>query len=347
MTHWRWLVSPLVAASLIALCPVAPEAQQVVVRGAPAREVELLDLDAPVDVVSPLGVDAALCALRPALSSAAARQVAIAREDVCADDSPDVHASLWVPVATPLSTALQSALSARAELHRGVPPFNAPIATWLHAHDVPPVVVPGPLGLSSVSAVHSEHGWQVDVEDAGPPRSFFGRGHMTQERFVRTNYALSDRTAGCVRTLLRTDGGGFVVLANARGGAAEAARCVEGPVSTLDPGNVEALVPKLELRTGRELGGPLQRLGVTDLFDGRTNPMPQLAPHTAFNAVIQSVALHLDEHGISVEASTIIAMTLSPPHVSRQIVYDHPFVMRVVDRSGATVALGWIGDLGT
>ncbi|MGD1067935.1 MAG: serpin family protein [Vulcanimicrobiaceae bacterium] len=334
-------------ASLLALGPLGLDAQQVIARGAPAREVELLDLAVPVAVVSPLGLDAALCALRPALSAGAARQISAAREDVCADDERDVHASLWVPKATPLSESLATALRTRAELHQGMPPFNAPIAAWLHDHDVPPIQVPAPIALAAVSAVHYEHGWQIDITAATARPPFVGRTRTTSPHYLGTSQAQTDNTAGCERTLLRTEGGGFVILTDARRDVRASAACVERPVTTIDPGPVSVLVPTLDLHSGSGLTAPLEHLGVADLFNGGANPMPKLAPHAAFGLVLQSVALRLDEHGISVKASTVFAIKMSiPQRPRREIVFDHPFVMRVVDGHGGTVALASIGDVG-
>jgi len=62
---------------------------------------------------------------------------------------------------------------------------------------------------------------------------------------------------------------------------------------------------------------------------------------------LQGVDFRIDEKGISVRASTIADFSLSAgPRPRDRLILDHPFLLRVVNRSGDTVAIAYVGDLG-
>jgi hypothetical protein len=289
----------------------------------------------------------AICSIGPGMSDRSRREVEVVFGNVCDHARGDVAASVWLPQALGLSPGVERAISSQAELHRGQPPFNAPILKWLRAHDVPLLDPHGPVEFASVSAVHYERDWRLPFRSESTKRAFFGRRHVTTTAFIRGRNGWADDSAGCRRVVILTTEHGFVVLADAGKDPEIAARCIVRPLAPPSRTPVDASIPKLSLTSTTDLRGRLERLGVRMIFDETADPFPRLLPNHGLSEILQGVDLRLDEKGISVRASTIADVALSPgPKPKFRMIFDHPFLLRVVDPAGDTVALGYIGDLG-
>jgi serine protease inhibitor len=136
-----------------------------------------------------------------------------------------------------------------------------------------------------------------------------------------------------------------VVLAESGRDAAGSLRCLERPLVRQAAYNVTVVVPKLTVESTHALTKQLSAIGIGAIFNAATDSFPEIAPHQGVSEVIQGTVLGLDEFGISVRASTTADISLSNGHPIGKIVFDHPFVVRVVDETGGTVALAAIDDL--
>jgi hypothetical protein len=245
-----------------------------------------------------------------------------------------------------IQPALEKRLRARAELHRGAAPLNGEIRDWLRAQGVPAIVPGSPIVFAAASAVHETQTWIFPFHAERKPRRFFGRRRSQYLPFIHGKGYSDDEVVGCSRVVIPTREGGYAMLASAQPSAAAALRCLTNPVSRPLLESVEIIVPRLRLSTGAEFSRRLQHIGIRALFDGVSDPFPTLIPRTGLSDIVQGIDLQFDETGVSVKAGTVMDIALSTgPKTTGTVVFDHPFVLRVVNAHGDSVALASISDL--
>jgi serpin B len=124
-------------------------------------------------------------------------------------------------------------------------------------------------------------------------------------------------------------------------------------VATPSSQGVLVSLPKFTFTTDRfSLAPALQALGMKTAFDAKLADFKGLcaAPPDGSNLyisdVIQKAMMEVAENGVEAAAATAVlvagtsAATTPPPSVT----FDHPFLVSIVDSSGAIVFLGQIGD---
>ncbi len=125
------------------------------------------------------------------------------------------------------------------------------------------------------------------------------------------------------------------------------------PVEDFD-GIVNLTVPKFSF-TGAtfEMSAALKALGMTDAFDSGAANFQGLCPNPPDGnlyvaKVFQRATLAIDEDGLEAAAATAVEVdddagtgSSGPTHT---VTLDHPFVVAVVDLSGAIMFLGQIDD---
>jgi len=335
------------ALALFALLVLPPTGRSFALSGGEA-EGKLLDETRDVDFVSPVGLKDALCAIRPAMSPTAAFEVASAIGNVCLPPSKDRSASVWIADAFRMTNRLAASISKGAELHREPSPLNSAVARWLQHHDVPPVVPAEPIVFASVSAVNYNASWIIPFDERRTrTRIFHGRDRETTTSFMEgTHGGWLDPAEGCRRVIIPTSGQGYVAIAGINRDSRSAIDCVERPILTQTSVSVDVTLPKLSLRSVAGLAPLLRRIGIKQIFDARRSPLAPLAPRLAVSELIQALAFRLDEKGVSVKATTIADVALSAgPRPRAQMVFDRPFVLRVVDARGSTIALGTVQNV--
>jgi hypothetical protein len=65
----------------------------------------------------------------------------------------------------------------------------------------------------------------------------------------------------------------------------------------------------------------------------------------ALTDIVQAVEVGLDGRGVSVRATTIGDIPAGVPHATGFVIFDVPFVARVLDPSGRDVAVVTVNDL--
>jgi serpin B len=99
------------------------------------------------------------------------------------------------------------------------------------------------------------------------------------------------------------------------------------------------------------LSGALKALGMTSAFDPGTADFKGLCASTPDGAniyigdVLQKASLAVAENGVEAAAATaVIGLGSAAPGKQVTLTFDHPFVVAIVDSSGAIVFLGQIDD---
>jgi serine protease inhibitor len=141
-----------------------------------------------------------------------------------------------------------------------------------------------------------------------------------------------------------SDGGAVLVTTIGSAPVSAAVRCLSRELDRRTLVNAYFFIPQLTLRRTGSIVDRLRRLGLTDIFDARTNPFPKLF-RGHIGEALQAAELTMDWKGIRVRATTIVDTPLAGPKFEAVVAYDHPFALRVVDERGATVAIALVNDL--
>jgi hypothetical protein len=307
----------------------------------------LLSTSADSDVVSPAGIDAVLCALVPVMSERARRQRRAASESECRPNPDFIARSIWFNQALRVEPGAAALLRRQAELHFEPGPVNAGIARWLRAHDALPVPLRRELGFAAVSALDFARGWEYPFTYVeAQPFVFHGRKRDARVKFLSGRQFASVGDRSCVRGVIPVNGGGAVFVTDALAQPVAAAiRCLSRELDPKTLVNAHFFIPQLDLRRTGSIAERLRRLGLTDIFEARSQPFPKLFRNRKIDAAFQAAQLTMDWKGIRVRATTIFGVTLAGPQFEAVLAYDRPFALRVVDQRGATVAVAIVNDL--
>lgn|GEM_PF-2890763 len=306
----------------------------------------LLSTTADTDIVSPAGIDAVLCALVPVMSDSARRQRRAALQSECRPQPAYIARSIWFDRSIAVDSRAASLLRPNAELFFEPGPVNAGIGRWLDAHHALRVPLRRPVLFASVSALDYARGWQYPFNHVDPlPFVFHGRKRDERVRFLAGRQFASVGDRSCVRGVMPLqDGGAVLVTAIGSAPVSTAVRCLSRALDPRTLVNAYFFIPQLKLRSTSSILERLKRLGLTDIFDVRTNPFPKLFRRDVGEA-LQAAELTMDWMGIRVRATTIVDVPLSGPKFEAVVAYDHPFALRVVDDRGTTVAVALVNDL--
>jgi len=308
--------------------------------------VKLLETRADSDVVSPAGIDAALCALVPVMSDAVRRQRRNASERDCGPAPAYVTASLWIEQSERINPDAETLLRARTELHRDPAPISALIDRWLDDHHALHVPLAEPLALVSISALDYGRPWANPFFAMRNLGTFRGKQRIVRVRFLQGWQFESPVGPSCVRGVMLTADGGYVMLAELGSRPpAVAFHCLGHAVMPRKLKIAFVTLPRLHLSRTASIRERLQRLGFRDAFDPAAEPFPKLWRGAALHHAIQAAELDLDENGIRVRATTMFDIPLGVPRSKLHLTYDRPFAMRVVDAGGTTVAVAIVNDL--
>jgi hypothetical protein len=306
----------------------------------------LLSPTADTDIVSPAGIDAVLCALVPVMSDSARRQRRAASESECRPPAAYIARSIWFDRSMPIDPRAAPLLRPNAELFFEPGPVNAGIGRWLDAHHALRVPLRRPLLFAAVSALDYARGWEFPFNHIDPlPFVFHGRKRDERVRFLAGRQLASVGDRSCVRGVMPlSDGGAVLVTTIGSAPVSAAVRCLSRELDPRTLVNAYFFIPQLTLRRTGSIVDRLRRLGLTDIFDVRTNPFPKLF-RGHIGEALQAAELTMDWKGIRVHATTIVDTPLAGPKFEAVVAYDHPFALRVVDERGATVAIALVNDL--
>ncbi len=312
----------------------------------PDRSVELLATGTDSDVVSPAGIDAALCALVPVMSTAVQRQRRAASERDCGPAPAYVADSLWIEQSEHVSADAEDLLRAQTELHRDPAPISVPIERWLEEHHALHVPLAEPLALVLISALDYGRPWSKPFFAAKDVATFRGKRRTVRAPFLRGWQFASVVDRSCVRAVMILADGGYVMLAGLGSRSPSVAfHCLNRAVHPDAFRNATVTVPRLSLKRSESIRDRLERLGFRDAFDPSKQPFPKLWRSAALHHAIQAAELTLDENGIRVRATTEFDIPLGVPRMEWHLTYDRPFAIRVVDAGGTTVAIAVVNDL--
>jgi hypothetical protein len=306
----------------------------------------LLSTNADSDIVSPAGIDAVLCALVPVMSDSARRQRRAASESDCRPQPAYIARSIWFSNGLAVDPRAEPLLRPHAELHHEQGFVNAGIQRWLRDRDALSLPLRRPVVFAAVSALDYARSWEYPFTSVQPmPYVFHGKKRDSRVRFLAGRQLASIGDRSCVRGVMPLYAGGTVFVTSIGSAPVSAAvRCLSKALDPKTLVNSHFFIPELKLRQTSSILERLKRLGLTDVFDGRTDPFPKLFPR-GLNEAIQAAELTMDWKGIRVRATTSFDVELAGPRFQTVLAYDHPFAMRVIDERGATVAVALVNDL--
>lgn len=336
------LVLPAILVAVLVLASPRPS------EGRPS-DAALLNQRADIDVVSPLGVDASFCALRPALSPNAARVLTAVRGDVCAQRITESWTAVWLDSSLPVQGRTLAGIESAAELHREKPPFGPSVQAWLRQHGVPAVPLHSGSVLTVANAVRYERDWRLRFKPKTLQKRFQGRRRAENVAFVSgESVAWRQRSADCDRVVIplgnpKVDG--VIVMAMIGPSFTNAFRCIDGAPS-LSGRITDVAFPRLRTVSSGPMTERLQRIGLSPIFEPAANPLGALAGRLAVSDIVQVTQFRLDQQGVSVRSSTVTDVVLAPMRRAKsEVIFDRPFIFRIASTSGVTIAIGMVSDV--
>ncbi|HWT06246.1 MAG TPA: serpin family protein [Xanthomonadales bacterium] len=280
------------------------------------------------------------------MSDSARRQRRAASESDCRPQPAYIARSIWFSRTLPPDPRAAPLLRPHAELHVERGYVNDGVARWLQAHRALPLPLRRPVFFAAVSALDYARSWEYPFTLTQPtPFVFHGKKRDARVRFLAGRQLASIGDRSCVRgVMLLHEGGAVFVTAIGSAPVSAAVRCLSRALDPKTLVDAHFFIPELKLRRTGSIVDRLVRLGLTDVFDGRTNPFPKLF-RRGVDEAIQAAELTMDWKGIHVSATTSFSITLSGPRFAAVLAYDHPFAMRVIDERGTTVAIALVNDL--
>jgi len=333
----RFIAALTVALSISPLAPFPA--------GATSNPKPWLPPVAKTSVISRLGVETSLCALRPAMSAAAASEIEHVVDFSCKPAPAYVAESLWLPSAWSLTPLLEARLRASAEIYRGFPPFNAAIGRWLDDHQALPLPSQEPIVFAAVSVIGYTAAWAFPNVIVEPGR-FHGLHGSKTVPFLHGHVGVLEDLPACRRVAIPLRDGGHVLLTKLTT-AARLQPCMDAPLEPRSPANgARVTFPEVELKQGWQLASLLETLGIRSIFDGSRAPFPGLGRNVAASDIGQSVLMRLDQFGVEVKATTVTDFVLygggQTPH---HVIFDSPFAVRILDANGNDVADAVVTDI--
>lgn len=334
-----WITSAVLAAA------VAVSAATAHVVEAASSDPWTLRTTTGIDVISPIGLDAALCAIRPALSRSALRNVDRSLATTCRTLARYPPTSIWVGTGVTIAPSLAASLRSHAELYQAPVPLNARIRAWLEHQGALVPELREPLDFAVVSAVSYSGDWWIPLQSKRI-REFHGRRGTSRQAFVEgTNGAWLERYGTCERVVAPLKDGGHVILSRVRNGTVAASLCIGRAISARPYKVVRIAFPIVHIRREHSLKSLVEKAGMEDLFDPRRSPFSALQRGSALSDIVQAVEVGLDGQGVRVRATTLGNIPAGVPHATGFVIFDVPFVVRVVDPSGRDVAMMIVNDL--
>jgi hypothetical protein len=298
-------------------------------------------------VISPLGIEASLCGLQPAMSREATSEVMAVLSAKCTAPPSYVSTSIWIPEYWSLSPQVAISISDYGQLERGAEPFNDSIGRWLANLGALPLSNGNPIVFASVSALKYSARWEFSNAGRAYPGPFHGL-HRTRTVPFATNirFATLDEFPECQRVAIDLADGGKVFLTSAIP-TDRLERCFEEAQKPYSKASSAAVsLPEVLLQSTTSLRGVLQEHGVRTIFRASSDPFPGLRSDQPLSDVDQSVRFRLDRNGVGVEATTVTDYALTGGGiVPHRIVFDKPFDVRVLDSIGNDVADATIDDV--
>lgn len=110
-------------------------------------------------------------------------------------------------------------------------------------------------------------------------------------------------------------------------------------------GEIYWQVPKFDFAAEMDLIPALQKLGVTDAFDGQANFSAMAEEALYIDSALQKTRIKIDENGVSAAAYTQMSMArMSLPAESAAMTLDRPFLYAVTAEDGTLLFVGVCGD---
>ncbi len=307
---------------------------------------KLVATSAASDVVSPAGVESALCALAPVMSRTAAAQIDAVLGIPCRTFADALPVSIWLERGPAYRAGAIAALKQHADVFTRPLPLNAEIAAWVARHGGIEVPVSRPVRFAAVSVLVYSRPWLFPPNQRLSKRgTFHGRDRETAVTFMTGVGAGTVRAGVCERTSVPLDDGGELRLATIGSDTASALRCVVRKAPLGPATRASYTLPRLMRRGQNDLTSLLKRIGITELFSSAAQPLSRLERGLSLDEVLQATEFRVDEAGVGVRATTVADTILGAPRVDTTVVFDHPFVFAVIDKHQASLAIGVINDL--
>lgn len=299
------------------------------------------------DVVSPAGVESALCALTPVMSQTALAQIHDALGTPCQVFTGTLPVSIWLERGAAYRADGIAALERHAEVFMRPLPLNADIAAWVARHGGIQVAGSQPIRFAAVSVLVYSRPWLFPInERLSKRRTFHGRDRETAVTFMTGVGARTIRAGTCEWTGIPLDEGGELRLAAIGTNPASAAlSCVVRAAKFGRATRAQYTLPRLLLRGQNDLTSRLRRIGITELFSTAAEPLPRLERGLSLDEVLQATEVRVDEAGVGVRATTEAETILGAPRVDTTVVFDRPFVFAVFDKHQTRLAIGVVNDL--
>jgi serpin B len=232
---------------------------------------------------------------------------------------------------------------------------------------LPPGVVDASTRMVLVNAIHLKLPWASGFDTNATMPATFTRGDATtvQADFMNQEYSDGgpgvgyEETAAAQLVAVPLAGGQLsVVFALPKGDLATftASLTKDSFAGTSGVSDLILSVPKFSFTSSTfSLATPLQALGMTQAFDPVAADFKGICAKTPdgqnlyISDVLQKATLDVAEHGVEAAAATAVLISTgaaaradAAPPIS--VTLDHPFVVSIVDASGAILFLGQIDD---
>ena len=237
----------------------------------------------------------------------------------------------------------------------GIDAINGWAAEKTSGH-IPRILEPGMLDASTaaaiLNAVYFKGTWAEQFRTEDTYESGFWTGtQTTRADFMRVNGMFNHTRADNIQAVkLPYEGGRLSMLvllpADRDIGRVEAALTPE-LITRLEASMVDVkldvILPKFDIRANYNLIPPLERLGVTDLFDPLAADLSGMADGNLYvDTAIHEAYVVVNEEGTEAAAVTAMVLTESAPET---FVADHPFIFIIQD--GETILfMGRVSDPG-
>jgi serpin B len=220
---------------------------------------------------------------------------------------------------------------------------------------LPPGSIDASTAMVLVNAVHLKLPWETPFDARATTPAPFTKGDGSQVTVpfmaqIATLPYVDDGNAQIVAVPLMGHDVSVVFAVPHGDLATYEAGLTSLPVPASAPADVSLFVPKLTYTSASvSLSAPLQAMGMKRAFVPGQAELQGMCPSPQGDGlfvsdVIQKATVTLQEAGVEAAAATAVTLAGGAPEHPPQVRMDRPFVMAIVDRTGAVLFLGHFVD---
>lgn len=301
-----------------------------------------------ISAYSPYGLRNVTCALSPIIDAAALNERSPFRQCVTVYGAQN-DSAVWVSASIGFPPELQNAVRMNASLFVSFEPLGDQIEKWIDQHGGDGSVLHSNPNFAAVNIMNYSASWVEPFPSRETKRAtFFGKHSRSAIQFiVGQPLALLEHRGMCDRVRIPLADKGSVFITSLEGQSQNTAlSCLfDNMGSQRSATYVQVVIPKLNSSSVIDLAMPLSHTILRPLFQPTDQSFRSLRSGLALNELRQSLNIHLDEAGVGVKATTIADRMLGFKVISREIKFDHPFLVRISSASGIDLAIICVSDL--